>query len=96
MQQEMNLFDLAIQAALEDAFEWHSGDYPHETQSSYVPYGDTYVNAGDQPTDESEERCLNDFRENLDVDSFVREFLLENDDFRQYIRQKIETFGTAR
>ena len=90
--QKTNPFDTAVQAALEAAFDWYAADYPHEMQSNMVPYGDTYVNAGDQPTDESNEQCLESFKETLDIDEFTTEFLLENDDFRTLIAEKINNF----
>ena len=87
-----NSFNTAIQTALEAAFEWYAADYPYEMQSNYVPYGDTYVNAGDQPTDESEEQCLETFKETLDLDLFVRNWLLENADFRELVEKQINAF----
>ena len=87
-----NPFDTAIQNALKAAFDWYAADYPYEMQSNMVPYGDTYVNAGDQPTDASEEECLETFKDTLDIDRFVTEFLLENDDFRTLITEKINNF----
>lgn len=90
--QKTNPFDTAVQAALKAAFDWYAADYPYEMQSNMVPYGDTYVNAGDQPTDESEEQCLETFKETLDIDEFTTEFLLENDDFRTLITEKINNF----
>lgn len=87
-----NPFDTAVQAALEAAFDWYAADYPHETQSNMVPYGDTYVNAGDEPTDASEERCVEDFKETLDLDLFVRNWLLENADFRELVEKQINAF----
>lgn len=87
-----NTYDIAIQTALETAFAWYAADYPYETQPNMVPYGDTYVNAGDQPTDASEEQCLETFKDTLDIDRFVTEFLLENDDFRKHIAEKIQNF----
>lgn len=87
-----NPFDTAVQAALEAAFDWYAADYPHEMQSNMVPYGDTYVNAGDEPTDESEERCVEGFKETLDLDLFVRNWLLENADFRELVEEQINSF----
>lgn len=90
--QQVNTYDMTIQTALKKAFEQWEDDYEHETQSNMVPYGDTYVNAGDEPTDASEERCVEDFKETLDLDLFVRNWLLENADFRELVEKQINAF----
>ena len=90
--QQVNTYDMTIQTALKKAFEQWEDDYEHETESNYVPYGDTYVNTGDEPTDESEEQCLETFKETLDLDLFVRNWLLENADFRELVEKQINAF----
>ena len=85
-----NTYDTAIQTALDPAFAWYAADYPYEMQSNMVPYGDTYVNAGDQPTDESEEQCLESFKSDMSAPELVREWLLENGHFLAYLERQTD------
>ena len=85
-----NTYDIAIQNALEAAFDWYAADYPYEMQSNMVPYGDTYVNAGDQPTDEAEEECLESFKSDMSASELVREWLLEDGHFLAYLERQTD------
>lgn len=80
---EMSFKDI-IETKLHDSFNDYSDNYDHETEDNYVPYGDTYVSSGEYITDESYERCVEDFKENFDIataSEFVTDILAEDNDF---------------
>lgn len=87
----MNLLQEIIEEELRNAFNVFFDNYDHETEDNPVPYGDTYVNSGDFITDESVERCIDDFRENFDFDEFVREQLLDSPKFEKAVRNVLKT-----
>lgn len=87
----MNLLQETIEEELRNAFNVYSDNYDHETEDNPVPYGDTYVNSGDFITDESIERCIDDFREEFDFEEFVREQLLDSPKFEEAVRNVLKT-----
>ena len=86
----MNLLQEAIEEELRNAFNVYFDNYDHETESNYVPYGDTFVNSGDYITDESAERCVDDFREEFDFEEFVKEQLLHSPKFEEAVKNVLE------
>lgn len=81
-----------IENALEYCHEKYQEDYDHDTESNYVPYGDTYVSAGNYITEESEERATEEWKDTFDVYEFITEYLANNDDFCEKIKELVEEF----
>ncbi len=87
----MNLLQETIEEELKNAFNVYFDNYDHETEDNPVPYGDTYVSSGDYITDESAERCVDDFREEFDFEEFVTEQLLNSPKFEEAVRNVLKT-----
>lgn len=87
----MNLLQETIEEELRNAFNVYFDNYDHETEDNPVPYGDTYVSSGDFITDESVERCIDDFREEFDFEEFVTEQLLNSPKFEEAVRNVLKT-----
>lgn len=87
----MNLLQETIEEELKNAFNVYFDNYDHETESNYVPFGDTFVNSGEYITDESAERCVDDFREDFDFEEFVTEQLLNSPKFEEAVRNVLKT-----
>lgn len=87
----MNVLQETIEEELRNAFNAYFDNYDHETEDNPVPYGDTYVSSGDYITDESAERCVDDFREEFDFEEFVTEQLLNSPKFEEAVRNVLKT-----
>lgn len=87
----MSVLQEIIEEELRNAFNVYSDNYDHETEANYVPFGDTFVCSGDYITDESAERCVDDFREEFDFEEFVREQLLDSPKFEEAVRNVLKT-----
>lgn len=87
----MNVLQEIIEEELKNAFNVYFDNYDHETEDNSVPYGDTYVSSGDYITDESAERCVDDFREEFDFEEFVTEQLLNSPRFEEAVRTILNT-----
>lgn len=87
----MNLLQETIEEELKNAFNVYFDNYDHETEDNPVPYGDTYVSSGDYITEESAERCVDDFREEFDFEEFVTEQLLNSPKFEEAVRNVLKT-----
>jgi uncharacterized protein (DUF169 family) len=87
----MNVLKETIEEELRNAFNVYFDNYDHETEDNPVPYGDTYVSSGDYITDESAERCVDDFREDFDFEEFVTEQLLNSPKFEEAVRNVLKT-----
>lgn len=74
---EQELMD-AFEESMEQCFDDFDDHYEHETVSTYVPYGDTQVVAGEIPTERSQERCRESFNQDFDVFNFIDEYLVQN------------------
>lgn len=86
----MNVLQEIIEEELKNAFDVFFDNYDHETEDNIVPYGDTYVSSGQYITDESAERCVEDFRENFDFDEFVKEQLLNSPKFEETVKNVLK------
>lgn len=78
-------FEEIIDDELRNAFNVYFDNYEHETEDNPVPYGDTWVNSGDYITDESAERCVEDFKEEFDYYEFIEEQLYESTAFKEAV-----------
>lgn len=81
----MTLEEIVIKA-YEKEFSDYSENYEHETKDEYEAYGDTYCKSGTFITDESMEKCLEQFDADFDEYSFVLETLMENTEFMTLIK----------
>lgn len=82
----LNQMDIkeVIEKCINDDFNNYSDNYDHETEDNPVPYGDTWLNAGDFITDESWERCVAEYKEGFDIataSEFVSDVLANDNDF---------------
>lgn len=86
----MTDFEEIIDEELRNAFNAFSDNYEHETEDDPVPYGDTWVNSGNFITEESAERCAEDFKEEFDYYTFLQEQLFESKEFKQAVMERLE------
>ncbi len=82
-------FEEIIKDSLKANFQDHDDNFDHETESNYVPYGNTLVSSGEFITEESMIKCEEAFKQDFDVDYFVKEYLLENMDFRAKVQEMV-------
>ena len=80
-------FKEIIEKELKKYYNDYSDRYDHEYCEDLEAYGDTYVGSGSYITENSEEQCFDDFKEDFDVDEFFSEYLNENIDFRELIKE---------
>ena len=83
-------FEDIIKDSLHERWIDHDDNFEHETMPEYVPWGDTYARAFNCPTEQSEIRCEEAFKQDFDVDDFITEYLQENQDFRDKIKELVE------
>lgn len=81
-----------IENALEYRHKKYQEDYDHDTESDSVPYGDTWVRGRAYITEESEERATEGWKDTFDVYEFITEYLANNDDFCEKIKELVEEF----
>ena len=81
-----------IESALEECHEDYQERYEHETDSDYVPYGDTWVSSGNYITEDSYSKATEQWKDDLSIDVFVKEYLLESYDFREKIMEMVRVF----
>lgn len=86
---EQELMD-AFEESIEECFEDFDDQFDHETVSTYVPYGDTQVVAGEIPTEDSQTRCSEAFIQDFDVFKFIDEYLVQNRKFLKAIREYVK------
>ena len=77
-----------VQDCLKGMFDMYFDEYEHEYAEEYVPYGDTFASLGDEITEESQEQCVEDFKQDFDFDEFME--LLANSDFKYKILDMVE------
>lgn len=83
---EEQLLEEALRESMDDCFEDFNDLYEHELETTRVPYGDTSVKLHSYPTEESLIKCEECFKQDFDIDKYVKEHLLENDKFREFIK----------
>lgn len=81
-----------IENALEYCHKKYQENYDHDTESDYVPYGNTFVSTRYEVTEESEERATEEWKDTFDVYEFITEYLANNDDFWEKIKELVEEF----
>lgn len=79
-----------IKTSLEEMYQDHDDNFDHETESNDVPYGNTWVSAGEFITEESQIKCQEAFKQDFDIDNFVKNYLLENKDFLDKVQEMVE------
>lgn len=82
-------FEEIIKDSLQANFQDHDDNFDHETECCDVPYGNTWVSAGEFVTEQSMIKCEEAFKQDFDVDHFVKEYLLENMDFRAKVQEMV-------
>ena len=83
-------FEEVIKNALKEMYQVHDDNFDHETECHDVPYGNTWVSGGDFITEESQIKCEEAFKQDFDVDYFIKEYLQESQDFRDKIKEMVE------
>lgn len=81
--------DECIKDCLRGQFDMYEDTYPHDFCEEYVPYGDTFVSLGSEITPKSQLRCLEEFKEDFDFDTFI-ELLAEHTEFKFKILDLVE------
>ena len=79
---------LDIFEELNDQWAKHCRNYDFKTACDYEAYGDTYVSTGSYITDESDQKCREDFEKNMTVDEFI-DCLKLNPSFKGSIQKLI-------
>lgn len=64
--------------------------YDFDTYEEQNPYGDTWATTSEEITDESLERCQEEFEETFDVYEFITEYLVSNEDFKDLILEMVK------
>lgn len=85
---EQTGIDEYVKDCLKGMFDTYFDEYEHECEEEYVPYGDTFASLGYEITEESEEQCVEDFKQDFDFDEFME--LLANSDFKYKILDMVE------
>ena len=86
---QLSMEDVVINS-LKNMYSDHDDNFEHETEDDYAPYGNTYACTGHYITEESEIRCREAFKQDFDVDKFIEEYLTNDYDFRQKLREYVE------
>lgn len=81
-----------IESALEECHEDFQGGYEHDTESESYPYGDTYACGRPEVTEESVQRATEEWKDTFDVYEFITEYLAENYDFCEKIKEMVRGF----
>ena len=74
---------------LNDQWIKHCRSYNFKTLKEYEAYGNTYVSDGSYITDESDQKCREDFEKDMTTDEFI-DCLRLNPSFRNSIAKLIE------
>lgn len=70
----------------------HCQNFNFKSAEDYEAYGDTYVGTGSYITDESEEKCREEFEKEVDADALIDE-LKTNPSFKDSLKQLIESWA---
>ena len=86
---QLTLKDVILKA-IGQRLESFREDYDFETYEEQNPYGDTWVTTSEEITDESWERSKEEFIEQFDVEEFITEYLVSDEDFKSLIMEMVE------
>lgn len=81
-----------IEQAIKQSHQDYQDNYDHETESESYPYGDTYACGRPEVTKESEQRATEEWKDTFDVYEFISEYLAENYDFCEKIKEIVRGF----
>ena len=92
-----DLIAQGIEEAMEEYYSLHDDCFEHETDKVYAGYGDNHVKVAEYVTEESIIKCEEAFKQDFDIDTYITEYLQENDKFREGIKRylKEEFFKTS-
>lgn len=85
---QLSMEDVVINA-LKNMYSDHEDVSDMTIEDEYVPYGDTFVRSGRFISEESEIKCREAFKQDFDLDKFIEEYLTNDYDFRQKIREYV-------
>lgn len=80
----------AFEDSMDECFEDFDDQYEHELVETWVPYGDTQVKMCEYPTERSQLRCSEAFQQDFDVFKFMEEYLMENKEFIEAIKEYVK------
>lgn len=83
-------FEDIIKDELRADYKRYEEDYDHKTKPEYEAYGDTYAMVSNNPTDESLERCVIEYKEQFDAADFTFDNLRESSAFTDKLEQFLE------
>lgn len=84
-------FKEVIEKALEESLKHFQDNYDHDTYSESYPYGDTYCSRS-YIKESSWDRAQEEWVENFDIDEFVRDYLVESQDFRDMVLEMVKEY----
>ena len=82
----------AIHDLVANLWAKHCKGYDFSTAEDYEAYGDTYVGTGSYITDESDEKCREDFEGNYDADAVIEE-LKTDTNFKECLNELIKAWA---
>jgi hypothetical protein len=77
-------FEEIIKEGVQEDLQRFSENYDHDTEEEYEHYGDTYVSSGSYVTEESEEKCVEAYKDEFDETKaydFIQDVLMESPAF---------------
>lgn len=80
----------AVTDSIQECFEDFDDQFEHEYEKNYVPYGNTQVVESEYPTEDSQTRCSEAFIQDFDVFKFIEEYLIQNRNFLEAIKEYIK------
>lgn len=87
---QMSIEDIVLNK-IKQLYSLYRSKYDFDMECESVPYGDTYVNTNYYVTEKSEEKCLEDFKEDTTGYVIVEE-LYDDKDFCTKIEEMINNF----
>lgn len=87
---ELTLEDI-IQQEIRNLYKLYKESYDHDIECESHAFGDTHVNGNYYITEDSEERCLEDFKNDTTADVVI-ESLYESNDFSKKIEEIVKDF----
>lgn len=88
-------FEDIIQQEIRNLYEKYRESYEFDEEYESYPFGDTSVNGDYYITEESEDKCFEDFKYDTTADVVI-ESLYENYDFSKKIEELVKNFNGGR
>ena len=84
-------FDDIVNQEIKNLYKLYKESYDHDIECESYPFGDIYVNGDYYITEESKDKCFEDFKADTTPDVVI-ESLFDNCDFSKKIEELVKNF----